>query len=206
MLKFWKILTYFSVGFLASAATACTLGVVSGSGQPMPLTGDFKTSILDNAIRAETNLFRCKKGLQPLGEVPALRSPSLSHSNWMAKKNKLSHTSNVRKMKTLRDRVSSTNLRVSYMAENIAYLPLFDFGGRYQVVDRSKCQFRSASKGQIFPHTYASFAKEVVTMWINSPGHRKNLTGDFTHMAAAAALRSDRQTCGYVYATQMFVR
>jgi uncharacterized protein YkwD len=45
-------------------------------------------------------------------------------------------------------------------------------------------------------------AKEVVTGWINSPGHRQNIEGDFTLTGIGVASNSK----GILYFTQIFVR
>lgn len=43
-------------------------------------------------------------------------------------------------------------------------------------------------------------AKTVVEAWLNSPGHRKNIEGDFTHIGIAALKNAE----GRYYYTQLF--
>jgi uncharacterized protein YkwD len=45
-------------------------------------------------------------------------------------------------------------------------------------------------------------AREVVDGWLNSPGHRRNIEGDFRLTGIGLAARAD----GMVYFTQIFVR
>jgi uncharacterized protein YkwD len=45
-------------------------------------------------------------------------------------------------------------------------------------------------------------AREVVDGWLNSPGHRRNIEGDFRLTGIGIAKRSD----GMVYFTQIFIR
>jgi len=45
-------------------------------------------------------------------------------------------------------------------------------------------------------------AREVVDGWLHSPGHRRNIEGDFKLTGIGVAMRSD----GMVYFTQIFVR
>ena len=45
-------------------------------------------------------------------------------------------------------------------------------------------------------------AREVVDGWLHSPGHRRNIEGDFRLTGIGVATRSD----GMVYFTQIFVR
>ncbi|PSK93044.1 CAP domain-containing protein [Taibaiella chishuiensis] len=44
-------------------------------------------------------------------------------------------------------------------------------------------------------------AEAVVNLWINSPGHRKNLLGDYTHIGIGIAEARD----GSLYFTQIFL-
>ncbi|MBT8455074.1 MAG: hypothetical protein KJO15_03130, partial [Alphaproteobacteria bacterium] len=54
-------------------------------------------------------------------------------------------------------------------------------------------------------HSYATLAREVVTMWIDSPGHRRNiLDRNVTAMSTGAAVSQSR-ACGDVWLTQIFV-
>ena len=45
-------------------------------------------------------------------------------------------------------------------------------------------------------------AQEVMNAWLNSPGHRKNIEGDFTHIGIAAVKDSE----GNYYFTQLFLK
>lgn len=205
MIKFFPTLCAIFVAF-ASMAESCTRAAVSGENRALPTSGKFNSVVLDQAILAESNFRRCKAGLRPMQSVNQLRNPSAKHSDWMARKNRLSHTSTQRGLKTLRDRVNAAGISVRTGAENLASLPLFALTSRYQVVNRAKCKFASPSGQTIGPHSYRSFASSVVTQWMNSPGHRKNiLSPGLSGMGSAAALRSDRKTCGMVFVTQMFV-
>lgn len=47
----------------------------------------------------------------------------------------------------------------------------------------------------------ASSGKEVVTMWKNSPGHRRNILGDYKYIGIGTA----KDSRGYIYFTQVFV-
>lgn len=44
-------------------------------------------------------------------------------------------------------------------------------------------------------------AKEVVDMWLDSPGHRENIEGDYALMGIGIARSND----GYLYFTQIFI-
>lgn len=172
----------------------------------MPVSGKIDQDLLDRAILAEANFHRCQNDLQNLKPLSVLRDPAKDHSDWMAKRQKLSHKSTVRGRRTLRDRVGSTGLATRAAAENLALLPLFDLTPRFRIVDSKGCLFTSPDGTRLTPHSYESFAEKVVAMWMDSPGHRRNLLSRSTsHMAAAASVRSERKSCGTVYVTQLFV-
>ena len=189
-----------------AAMADCPRKTFPGANAPLSTTGNFNAQLLDRSILAEANYQRCRSGLPTLFPLTELRSPAQAHSNWMAKRNKLSHQSTVQGRKTLRDRVKSTGLATRTAAENLALLPLFDLTPRFHVIDRSSCRFTSTSGERLKPHTYESFSRAVVKMWMKSPGHRRNLmSNSVSHMAAAATLKAERKTCGTVYVTQLFV-
>jgi uncharacterized protein YkwD len=73
------------------------------------------------------------------------------------------------------------------------------FGDRVKAI-KSKTGFVSASAENV---AYGDMtAKEVVQGWINSPTHRKNLLGNYTHIGIGVA----RSKNGRVYFTQLFIK
>jgi uncharacterized YkwD family protein/spore coat assembly protein SafA len=74
------------------------------------------------------------------------------------------------------------------------------YGSPFQMMENFGLRFSSAGEniayGQRTP-------QEVVTAWMNSPGHRANiLSGSFTHIGVGAAKKSN----GTLYWTQMFMK
>ena len=123
-----KTLSIMAACLLLQAGTAladCTRTTVSGARAPLLTAGNFNATLLDHSILVEANYQRCRAGLPRLSPLAQLRNPAQDHSNWMAKRNKLSHKSTVRGRKTLRDRVKSTGIAARSAAENLAFLPLF---------------------------------------------------------------------------------
>lgn len=188
------------------ALAKCAEPNVRGANEYLSASGQFDAQLMDRAILSAANYQRCLKGLPALRPVSALIPPAKDHSNWMASKKRLSHTSTVAGRRTLKDRVFSTGLPARAASENLAQLALFDLTPRFRVIDGKSCRFASPDGKRLTPHSYASFADKVVTLWMNSPGHRRNLLSrKTTHMASAASLRENRTTCGTVYVTQIFV-
>ena len=160
---------------------------------------------MDRAIRAEANYQRCLKNRGPLQPLSLLRDPAQTHSYWMARAETLSHSSSIAGRRTLQERISSTGLPVRSAAENLAQVPLYDLTPRFRVVDAASCRFASPSGRYLGRHSYESFARKVVDLWMKSPGHRRNLLSRSTsYMAAAAVLDPQARHCGDIYVTQIF--
>ena len=200
------ILAAMLLGFMSGAAVAgCERAYVSGSSTLMPVRGGFDEALLDRAILAEANYQRCLKDRAPLKPLRQLRGPAQRHSVWMAQAETLSHRSSVAGRRSLQDRISSTGLPVRSAAENLAQIPLYDLTPRFRVIDAASCRFTSPDGRYLGRHSYASFAHKVVGLWMQSPGHRRNLLSRSTsYMAAAAVLDPGTHYCGDIYVTQIF--
>ncbi|NNF70820.1 MAG: CAP domain-containing protein [Rhodobacteraceae bacterium] len=202
-----RALAAFVVFWLALAAplAACTRPALQPGPTINPVNID--QTRLARAILAEVNYHRCRVQLRELSYAgDALTQSSQAHSVWMAQRKKLSHTGRGASGRKMTDRVRTARLTPRTASENIAYLPLFQFGrNSFRVVDRNACHFLDAAGDRIPSHSYATLAREVVTMWIDSPGHRRNiLDRDVTAMSTGAAVSQSR-ACGDVWVTQIFV-
>ncbi|MEO0653955.1 MAG: CAP domain-containing protein, partial [Pseudomonadota bacterium] len=67
------------------------------------------------------------------------------------------------------------------------------------------CIFADRQGQQIPPHSYASLAQRVVTLWLDSPGHRRNILAPNVSAMAAGTAFSQSDTCGDFWITQVFV-
>lgn len=165
-------------------------------------------SLLDEAIRVEVNYHRCRAGLPALGRAgPALVKQAEKHSRWMAKTQQLTHRSTVAGSATLKQRLKKAGLRFKTGAENIGMVHRYQIDNkRFKIVNSGACQF-TTYQGQPLPaHSYASLARHVVNLWMNSPGHRKNiLNRQVTKMSSAVAFDPNAQYCGRFWLTQKFV-
>lgn len=73
------------------------------------------------------------------------------------------------------------------------------FDDRMAVISQSEGHLRSTAENVASGHMSAA---EVVEGWLNSPGHRRNIEGNFTHTGIGLAKASD----GHIYFTQIFYR
>lgn len=189
-------------------ADACSRSVSKEAGQKLVPANRIDQSLLEDAIRAEVNFHRCRAGLSGVGDAgTSLMKQAQKHSNWMAQTQNLSHRSNVRGAATLQQRVKNAGLRVRTGSENIGMVHRYQIDNRrFRILNSSSCQF-ATYEGQPLPaHSYASLARHIVTLWMNSPGHRKNILDKrVSKMSAAVAFDPKAQYCGRFWLTQNFV-
>lgn len=186
------------------AADACAEFSAEMSASVAP--SSISDSLFDEAVLVEVNRVRCNAGLAKLlGGTASLRAVSRGHSNWMARNGKLSHSGGRETGRTFSQRLRLAGQTGVAGSENIAVLPRYRFGQKpFTVHDRRACLFSSGNGPSIPPHSYSSLAKAVVTLWMDSPPHRRNiLDRNARTMVAAVAFSNDR-TCGKFWVTQVF--
>lgn len=190
---------------LLAAGPVLACRAPSGSDAQIPIDR-INQAMLSRAILAEVNHVRCQKGRRALALAhDNLTSVALGHSTWMASAGTMSHVGGRDTGRTLTDRVRRAGLRPATYAENLAFLPRYRFGGKpFKIADRSSCRFMSVDGNRIGQHSYGSLAREVVRMWMQSPGHRRNLLDPTQRRMSAAASLSAEGFCGRFYVTQIF--
>lgn len=159
------------------------------------------------SVRYFANIERCRVGLPALDADPGLLNAATVHSAYMAGARNLSHKSNVRGYRSLKERMRTSNVSMRAAGENIGQNFLYALGGKtISLASRGPCQFTYADSGAKVPHhTYSSLAREMVTSWIASPNHYSNLVNrKFSRMEASFGFAADESTCGWIYASQNF--
>lgn len=189
-------------------AEACTRTVSkAASTTPVPAKR-INQSLLEDAIRAEVNFHRCRAGLRSVGEAGnGLTQQAQKHSTWMARAQQLTHRSTVPGASTLQQRVKNAGLKVRTGSENIGMVHRYQIDNRrFKILDSASCQFATYEGQKLPAHSYASLARHIVNLWMNSSGHRKNiLDRKVTKMSAAVAFDPNAQHCGRFWVTQNFV-
>jgi len=193
---------------VATASEACSRSVSAKAAKTVVPQTRINQSLLDDAIRAEVNFHRCRAGLPRLSEASrSLSSVAEKHSKWMARTQQLTHKSTVAGASTLQQRVKSAGVRFRTGSENIGMVHRYQIDNRrFKIVDSNTCQFRT-NDGQPLPaHSYASLARHVVSLWMNSPAHRKNILDNRVRkMTTAVAFDPNAQYCGQFWLTQNFI-
>jgi len=140
------------------------------------------SALLGAAIFFETNKQRKKFGLRPLRYSNVLENSAFEHSQDMISLGFYSHTSPVLGKETLKDRLYLFGFNVadnSKFAENLSdgFALEYSSGVPIFTPEQNKNDSFSYTKGgaPIQMRTYTDMAAELVTIWMNSPAHRKNI-------------------------------
>jgi len=195
------------VAISATTANAGCAGSLPSKANRAISTNNPDYATFSAAVRYYANVERCKRGLSAFTSDPALLNAAIGHSQFMARANNMTHTSNVRGQRTLRDRMRANNVAMRTAGENIAQNFLFALAGRsISLATRGACKFTYADTRQAVPaHSYASLAREQMVNWMASSKHHANLMNrKFTRMETGYGFAPDNATCGRIYLTQDF--
>lgn len=204
-----KLFGIFAFAFLAStiSATACSPALLPASTAQAVPTRNLDQNLFNQAVLVEVNYERCKAGLQPVSLAGGLMLVANTHANWMARRQLLSHRSTVRGQETVQDRVLSSGVNARRGSENIGNTPRYQFSGsrRIMVKNMGRCDFTTPGGRQITPHSYATLATQIVSMWMDSAGHRRNVL-DRNAKTIGSAVRFDPKSshCGQFFLSQNF--
>jgi len=190
------------------------MGVASCSARPDPAfaaqvpAGALDRALLDRAILFHTNRARCAAGLSPLGPDTELRVVATGHSADMVRLGFFGHTSPVPGKATVSERLKQRGVTFRGAAENLATASRLDIlsGQPVYPLGQQNCAFGLSPRGPRLPiRTYDALAQNLVTRWIESPGHRRNLMDpSYTRHGASGVLDATDGLCGQVNATQLF--
>lgn len=153
--------------------------------------------LLQASIFYVTNEERKKAKLQPFEFRSEIESVASGHAQDMVKYGFYSHTSQIRIKRTLLDRFHLEGLNPEYYGENICST----YGLQYQTGRKVNPPYSSgeftyaftSKKEVIPPHSYLSFAKSVVKLWMDSPSHRQNILNPlFTTLGCGARVYREK--------------
>lgn len=159
--------------------------------------GKVNFPLLQAAIYFATNEERIKAKLAPFEFRSEIEAVASAHAQDMVKYGFYSHTSKIRIKRTVLDRFHLEGLNPEYYGENICST----YGLQYQQGRKvnpplPNGEFTYAFTGikeKIPPHTYLSFAKSVLKLWMDSPGHRQNiLNPNFKFLGCGARIYREK--------------
>jgi len=192
----------------ATTAGACTRDIPARAAEAVVPTSRINQALFDDAVRAEVNYHRCRAGLRPVGDAGnRVMNVARGHSDWMASRQVLSHQSTVPGKASLSQRIESTGVSYRTGSENIGMVHRYRIDNqRFRIVDSGSCEFTTNSGQPLPPHSYASLARHIVQLWMESPGHRKNiLDRNASRTSVAVAFDPRAQYCGRYWVTQNFI-
>lgn len=192
----------------SAAAEACTRNIPARAAEIVVPTSRINQALFDDAVRVEVNFHRCRAGLPPVADAGSgVASVARGHSDWMASRQILSHKSTVPGKASLGQRIKSAGVSFRTGSENIGMVHRYQIDNRrFRILDSGSCKF-STYEGQPLPaHSYASLARHIVQLWMDSPGHRKNiLDRNVRRTAVAVAFDPRAEYCGRYWVTQNFI-
>lgn len=157
---------------------------------------DIDYPLLHAAIFYVTNEHRVKNGLKPFRHSDKIERAAAGHASDMAKYNFYGHQSKIRNKRHLRDRFQIVGLNPILIAENISSTAgiQYEYGRKVnRPQSPGEFTYMTTKREPVPPHTYLSFAKEIVRLWMESPGHRKNiLNPSLTQMGAGSAVYAEK--------------
>ncbi|HEQ71887.1 MAG TPA: CAP domain-containing protein, partial [Spirochaetia bacterium] len=133
---------------------------------------------LDAVIFYATNEIRRKHDLSFLPYRPELERAAFHHAKRMVEKRFFSHTdSTAANRRSPNDRGKLAGIANPFLAENIAESFGIAYTGGRSVYPRGEPgAFSYTAQGALIPpHTYLSFADDLLELWMNSSGHRANI-------------------------------
>jgi uncharacterized protein YkwD len=205
--RFWRgVLAGMLLMPMAGVAGACSLAAVPGAQAPIRAEARIDQGLVDAAIRAEINYYRCRAGLQSVAAAGGLRKVAGQHAKWMARSRSLSHRSKTPGQATPVARLKASGLRFHAGSENIGQIARFQIDGRsFRIADGTSCGFLSGNGRTIPPHSYASLAHTIVSLWMESAAHRRNiLDRKVSRLGSGVGFDAKAPYCGNYYVSQSF--
>lgn len=191
---------------LVGAADACSRPTVRGADAAIRPEERIDQALVDAAILAELNYHRCKAGVPALADAQGLRKVAGQHAKWMAKARALSHKSQTPGQANTLARIKASGVRFRAGSENIGQIARFQIDGKsFRIADGASCGFRGSDGRVIPPHTYATLARTIVTYWMASADHRRNiLDRKVTRVGSGVGFDGKAPYCGNYYVSQNF--
>ena len=192
---------------MPSTGYACSVNALSNRHKQAINTSRPNNKLFNEAVLHYINLERCRNNRAPFKTDSRLVSMAAGHSNGMARVRTMAHRIPRSGYETMAKRLKRAGLRFNAAAENIARNYVYALSGRpIAAKSAGQCQFYYSSNGKQVPkHSYESLAREVVTQWMSSAGHRRNIMDRrFSRTGAAFGVNPNGSACGEVYLTQNF--
>ncbi len=138
--------------------------------------------LLHAAMFFVTNEERVRHKLPPFKHMDKMEKIAAEHADDMVNYNFYSHVSRVKGKRTVADRFKREGLTLMTIAENISssHGLQYEAGRKVNAPGRTGIFTYASSKREVLqPHTYISYAREAVRLWMGSPSHRKSILNPY---------------------------
>lgn len=171
--------------------------------------------LMNAAVFYHTNKYRVSKGRQALAFSASLRDAAVYHSLRMMEQNFYDHTNRrISSMRSVVERAQYFGYPNAFVGENLDKEFFLDYksGSSYNPrMENGHMQYYTVKGDALTPLpvlTYNQLAENLLTEWINSSGHRKNmLMADYKYLGLGLIPdfpNLDKQQIPEVFATQVF--
>lgn len=171
----------------------CTFLSMSGQQENDPISiHSFNEKYLEHLVKIKIDEVRTQHGLKPLYNDSILFVAAKFHAGYLFEKGELSHTEpENKKMETPQKRAEAFGAVNYLVGENVIFTLV-------------NIPMRNKKNKTYINRTYLETANDMVTSWVNSPGHYKNIiTADYN--ATGLAVWKDPKT-GRIYGVQKFAK
>ncbi|MGB0497300.1 MAG: CAP domain-containing protein [Rubricella sp.] len=186
---------------------ACTATLPQAYAAQVPNDGSHDPALVSGALTAIVNEERCRAGLAPVSDNPALAALADSQAERIAATGIANHGGG---NDSLAARLRAANIPFSDARENLltGFFVEYIAGTEYRIVDEENCVFTYGNASGFLPrHSYESLARESVRDWLASDGHRGNmLAPGMTAHGGGMAPTAETALCGGLAMVQILIR
>lgn len=166
-------------------------------------------ALLNAAVFYATNVQRVSHARQPFTFDEALEKAASGYSFDMREYDFFSHSSRVKGKETMKKRLALVGISETVIGENIAktFLIALGSGEPYYTSGPLNDVYHYAKDDKVIPYmTYWDFGRDVVGVWMRSPGHKANiLERRYKRMGCGVAMRKGKTgEVPMAYSTQNF--
>ena len=158
-----------------------------------------------NWILFYTNIERVNRNKSPFSYDPVLEKAAYWQASYCKKIGTLSHYSDEKGMRTVKDRVGHFGLDLRTGGENVIVEFTSNMANRrYYILTDSKGTYRDFGDFEVYWYNERQLAKVLVERWMASPRHRENILRDMFNSMGSGISKGTYSNENSYYACQVF--
>lgn len=168
---------------------------------------NFDSELLEAAVFHATNQWRVKQNLPEFQFNDAIRKAAKKHAAYLFSRKKLSHINQkVKKFRTPLSRMVAYEKKVASAAENLAVNTFYILSTENSFYLNEQGRPVSGDGQLLKVHSYESMAHSLVQDWYGSPGHRKNMQGNYTWLGVGVSNLDKTSSLPQLFVVQNFAK